>query len=58
MRMTFMQTIRENVFDEKNIEERIKSELVPNIGDYVIVGDIDYNKYNDIVIKVKSREMF
>ena len=67
MRMTFMQTIRENVFDEKNIEERIKSELVPNIGDYVIVGDIDgrvydkiidYNKYNDIVIKVKSREIF
>ena len=67
MRMTFKQTIIENVFDEKNIEEHIKSELVPNIGDYVKVGDIygwvfektiDYNNYNDIVIRVKPREIF
>lgn len=67
MRMTFKQTIIENVFDEKNIEEHIKSELVPNIGDYVTVGNIygrvydkiiDYNNCNDIVIRVDSREMF
>ena len=67
MRMTFKQTIVKGVFDEENIEEHIKSELVPNIGDYVTVGNIhgrvfdkviDYNNYNDIVIRVKPREMF
>lgn len=67
MKMIFKQTIVEGVFDEKNIEEHIKSELVPNIGDYVIVGNIngrvfdkviDYNKCNDIVIRVKPREAF
>ena len=67
MRMTFKQTIIKGVFDDEYLEEHIKSELVPNIGDYVTVGDIhgrvfdktiDYNKYNDIVIRVKSREMF
>ena len=66
MRMTFEQNIIENVFDEKNLEEHIKSELVPNIGDYVKVGNIygrvydkiiDYN-CNDIVIRVKSIEIF
>ena len=66
MRITFKQTIIKGVFDEKNIEEHIKSELVPNIGDYVTVGNIygrvydkiiDYN-CNDIVIRVNSREMF
>ena len=66
MRMTFKQTIIENVFDEKNIEEHIKSELVPNIGDYVKVGNIcgmvydktiDYN-CNVIEIRIKSIEMF
>ena len=66
MRMTFKQTIIENVFDEKNLEEHIKSELVPNIGDDVKVGNIygrvydkiiDYN-CNDIVIRVKSIEIF
>lgn len=67
MRMTFKQTIVKGVFDEENIEEHIKSELVPNIGDYVTVGNIhgrvfdkviDYNNCNDIVIRVKPREMF
>lgn len=67
MKMIFKQTIVEGVFDEKNIEEHIKSELVPNIGDYVTVGNIygrvfdkviDYNKCNDIVIRVKPREAF
>ena len=67
MRMTFKQRIIENVFDETKLEEHIKSELVPNIGDYVTVGNIygrvcdktiDYNKCNDIVIRVESREIF
>lgn len=67
MKMTFKQTIVKGVFDEENIEEYIKSELVPNIGDYVTVGNIygrvydkiiDYNNCNDIVIRVNSREMF
>ena len=66
MRMTFKKTIIENVFDETDIEEHIKSELVPNIGDYVKVGNIygmvyektiDYN-CNDIVIRIKPIEMF
>lgn len=67
MKMTFKQTIVKGVFDEENIEEHIKSELVPNIGDYVTVGNIygrvydkiiDYNNCNDIVIRINSREMF
>ena len=67
MKITFKQTIIKGVFDDEYLEEHIKSELVPNIGDYVRVGDIhgrvfdkkiDYNKYNDIVINVKPREMF
>lgn len=67
MKMTFKQTIIKSEFDEENIEEHIKSELVPNVNDYVIVGNIygrvydkiiDYNNCNDIVIKIRSREMF
>lgn len=67
MKITFKQTIIEGVFDEEYVEEHIKSELVPNIGDYVTVGNIhgrvfdkviDYNKCNDIVIRVKPREAF
>lgn len=67
MKITFKQTIIKSEFDEENIEEHIKSELVPNVNDYVIVGNIygrvydkifDYNNCNDIVIRIRSREMF
>ena len=64
MQMKISQIIIEGVWDKKIIEETINSDIIPNTGDCIKVGNIegkvdyriiDYNT-NDITIWMRPRE--
>lgn len=64
MQIKIRQTIFKNVFDRELLEETINSNIIPNAGDYVKIGNIngrvdykiiDYNT-NDITIQIVSNE--
>lgn len=64
MQIKIRQTIFKSVFDREFLEETINSNIIPNTGDYVKIGNIngivdykiiDYNT-NDIIIQVVSNE--
>ena len=64
MQMKISQIIIEGVWDKKIIEETVNSDIIPNAGDYIKVGNIegkvdyriiDYNT-NDITIRMRPRE--
>lgn len=64
MQMKISQIIIEGVWDKKIIEETINSDIIPNAGDCIKVGNIDgkvdyriidYNT-NDITIWMRPRE--
>lgn len=63
MKITFKQTIIKGVLNREFVEESIKTDVVPIVGDYVKFGDIDglverriidYES-NDITIWLYSR---
>lgn len=65
MNITFKQTIIKGVWKREFVEETIKNNVIPNVGDYVKIGDIegkvesriiDYNS-NDITILLYPREI-
>lgn len=60
MQIKFKQTIFKSAFDREFLEETINSNIIPNTGDYVKIGNIngrvdhrtiDYNT-NDITIRI------
>lgn len=64
MQMKISQIIIEGVWDKKIIEETVNSDIIPNTGDCIKVGNIegkvdyriiDYNT-NDIIIWMRPRE--
>lgn len=64
MQMKISQIIIEGVWDKKIIEEIVNSDIIPNAGDYIKIGNIegkvdyriiDYNT-NDITIWMRPRE--
>ena len=61
MQIKIRQTILKSVFDREFLEETINSNIIPNTGDYVKIGNIngrvdhriiDYNT-NDITIRIQ-----
>ena len=59
MKITFKQTIIKGILKREFIEESIKSNIIPNVGDYVKIGNIngmvdcrsiDYNSDNITVL--------
>ena len=68
MQIKFRQTIFKSVFDREFLEETINSNIIPNTGDYVKIGNIngrvnnriiDYNTNNitiNITIRIVSGE--
>ena len=65
MNITFKQTIIKGILKRRLTEESIKTDVVPDVGDYVKIGNIDgrvdyriinYN-YNDITILLYPREI-
>ena len=66
MQIKIRQTIFKSVFDREFLEETINSNIIPNTGDYVKIGNIngrvdykiiDYNT-NDITIQIVSGEWY
>ena len=64
MNITFKQTIIKGILKRRFVEESIKTDVVPNVGDYVKIGNIegkvdyrsiDYN-YNYITVCVTPRD--
>ena len=64
MQIKIRQTIFKNGFDRELLEETINSNIIPNTGDYVKIGNIngivdykiiDYNT-NDVIIRIVSKE--
>ena len=64
MKITFKQTIIKGVLKRRFAEESIKTDVVPDVGDYVKIGkiegkveyrSIDYNS-NYIIVWVNSRD--
>ena len=64
MQIKVNQMILKSVWDREFVEETIKSNVIPNTGDYVKIGNIegrvdyriiDYNT-NDITIRLCPRE--
>ena len=64
MQIKIRQTIFKSVFDREFLEKTINSNIIPNAGDYVKIGNIngrvdykiiDYNT-NDIIIQIVSNE--
>ena len=64
MNITFKQTIIKGILKRRFAEESIKTDVVPDVGDYVKIGNIegnvnnisiDYN-YNDITVWVNPRD--
>ena len=64
MNITFKQTIIKGILKRRFAEESIKTDVVPGVGDYVKIGNIegnvnnisiDYN-YNDITVWVTPRD--
>ena len=65
MNITFKQTIIKGILKRRLAEESIKTDVVPDVGDYVKIGNIegkvdyrsiDYN-FNDITILLYPREI-
>ena len=64
MNITFKQTIIKGILKRRLAEESIKTDVVPDVGDYVKIGKIegkiesriiDYN-FNDITVWVNPRD--
>ena len=64
MNITFKQTIIKGILKRRFAEENIKSDVVPDVCDYVKIGNIegkvdyrsiDYN-FNDITVWVNPRD--
>ena len=64
MNITFKQNIIKGVLKRRLAEESIKTDVVPDVGDYVKIGNIegkvesrniDYN-FNDITVWVNPRD--
>ena len=64
MNITFKQTIIKGILKRRFAEESIKTDVVPDVGDYVKIGNIegkvehrsiDYN-FNDITVWVNTRD--
>ena len=64
MNITFKQTIIKGILKRRFVEESIKTDVVPNVGDYVKIGNIegkverriiDYES-NDITIWLYPRD--
>ena len=64
MNITFKQTIIKGILKRRFVEENIETDIVPDIGDYVKIGNIegkvdyrsiDYN-FNDITVWVNPRD--
>lgn len=63
MNITFKQTIIKGVLNREFVEESIKTDVVPIVGDYVKFGDIDGlverriidYEFNDITIWLRDR---
>lgn len=64
MNITFKQTIIKGILKRRLAEENIKTDVVPDVGDYVKIGNIDgkvdyisidYN-FNDITVWVNPRD--
>ena len=64
MNITFKQTIIKGILKRRFAEESIKTDVIPSVGDYVKIGNIegnvnnisiDYN-YNDITVWVNPRD--
>ena len=65
MKITFKQTIIKSVWKREFVEETIKNNVIPNVGDHIKIGNIDgrvdyriinYNS-NDITILLYPREI-
>lgn len=65
MNITFKQTIIKGILKRRFVEESIKTDVVPDVGDHVKIGNIDgrvdyriinYNS-NDITILLYPREI-
>ena len=64
MNITFKQTIIKGILKRRFVEENIETDIVPDVGDYVKIGNIegkvghrsiDYN-FNDITVWVNQRD--
>lgn len=63
MTITFKQTIIKGILNREFVEESIKTDVVPIVGDYVKFGDIDGlverriidYEFNDITIWLRDR---
>ena len=63
MNITFKQTIIKGILKREFVEESIKTDVVPIVGDYVKFGDIDGlverriidYEFNDITIWLRDR---
>lgn len=56
MKITFKQTIIEDVFDRDYVEECTESDIVPRNGDHVKIGKID-GRIRDITIDYNRNEI-
>lgn len=65
MNITFKQTIIKGVWKREFVEETIKNNVIPNVGDHIKIGNIDgrvdyriinYNS-NDITVLLYPREI-
>ena len=65
MNITFKQTIIKGILKRRFVEETIKNNVIPNVGDHIKIGNIDgrvdyriidYNS-NDITILLYPREI-
>lgn len=56
MQMKISQIIIEGVWDREFIEETIESNIIPNVGDYVKIGNID-GKVRDKIIDYNTNEI-
>ena len=56
MNITFKQTIIKGILKRRFVEENIETDIVPNVGDYVKIGNIE-GKVESRIIDYESNDI-